>query len=123
MRVINVYISFHHHINLQIFSLFMNDCNDCCVLGNSIKHIDNEILSQFLQRLPSSRSRRPKCSFLQVIDLKDLWIDESDKRVDIIPYRRYRRIILFINLCRFPLIRQILHHSERLLVFVNILIV
>ena len=63
----------------------MNDCNDCCVLGNSIKHIDNEILSQFLQRLPSSRSRRPKCSFLQVIDLKGLYIDESDERVYIFP--------------------------------------
>ena len=70
---------------MRIFSLFMNDFNDYCVFGYSIKHIDNEIFSQFLRRLSSSRSRRPEWPFLQVIDLKVLYIDESDRRVYIFP--------------------------------------
>ena len=47
--------------------------------------INIKILFQFLHRLTSSRGWRPKWPFLQVIDLKVLYIDESDRRVYIFP--------------------------------------
>ena len=47
--------------------------------------INIKILFQFLHRLTSSRGCRPKWPFPQVIDLKVLYIDESDKRVYIFP--------------------------------------